>query len=305
MSLVKDAKGGTELLFDKLKNDVGVPDNINLILSNCHPDFLHTDKKNLVWQHMNYDTSQAQLLKDDWFMAQIQHIVYVSHWQSEKFSHVLGVDTENCSVIKNSIYPIEFIEKPKGDKLKLIYTSTPWRGLEILIDVMEMLNRDDIELDIYSSTKIYGKEFEEKYQQFYKPMFDKADALKNVNVIGYTSNEDVRKAVQEAHIFAYPSIFAETSCLAFIEAAAAGCTIVSTNYGALPETSLGFGNLVQIQSNVDILKKNYAKALNETIDNYWSKSNQETLKIQSDAFNYHYDWNKRKLEWVKLFEELR
>jgi glycosyltransferase involved in cell wall biosynthesis len=305
MSHVKGAKGGTELLFDRLKNDVEIPDDINLILSNCHSDFLSKDKKNLVWQHMNYDTNQAQLLKDFWFMDKIRHIVYVSHWQSEKYSHVLGVDTEKCSVIKNAIYPIEFIEKPKGDKLKLIYTSTPWRGLEVLVDVMEMLDRDDIELDIYSSTKIYGKEFEEKYQHFYKPMFDKADSIKNVNVLGYASNEDVRKAVQEAHIFAYPSIFAETSCLAFIEAAAAGCSIVSTNYGALPETSLGFGNLVQMQVDVDVLKKNYAKALNEEIDNYWSKSNQDALKMQSDAFNYHYDWNKRKLEWVRLFEEIK
>ena len=87
---------------------------------------------------------------------------------------------------------------------------------------MELIERDDIILDVYSSTKIYGDAFDLQNKKQFKPMFDKIDSLKNVNNMGYKPNLQVIDAMQDTHIYAYPSIWEETFCISAIEAMAAG-----------------------------------------------------------------------------------
>jgi glycosyltransferase involved in cell wall biosynthesis len=128
--------------------------------------------------------------------------------------------------------------------------------------------------------------------------------MPGVNYKGYSTNDDIRKAMQEAHILAYPSIFEETSCLVMIEAGAAGCDMVTTNLGALYETGAQYAKMIGMQSDRDILVRNYATALNEAIDSYWDKSNQKTLKEQSDYYNKFYSWELRSKEWNTLFDKI-
>jgi glycosyltransferase involved in cell wall biosynthesis len=61
----------------------------------------------------------------------------------------------------------------------------------------------------------------------FKPLFDMCKNTKNVNYIGYGTNEEIRKALETTDILAYPSIFEETSCIAAIEAMMAGCHVVT------------------------------------------------------------------------------
>ena len=61
--------------------------------------------------------------------------------------------------------------------------------------------------------------------------------------------------LKEMHIYAFPSIWVETSCISAIEAMGAGCEIVTTNLGALYETCTPFGKLVGFDRNLDNLEK--------------------------------------------------
>jgi glycosyltransferase involved in cell wall biosynthesis len=292
------AHGGTEILRDGLikHSKFSEYDNINLLLATPDPSKVRYTKKNILWQHLNYTDESLAPMRDNAFMKSIDATVYVSHWQLEKFRYLFQVPLHNAYVIKNAIEPIEFKTKSKDGKLKLIYTSTPFRGLSIILDVMENLGRDDVELDVYSSTLVYGSGYQQHHRGIWDDLFDRAKNTKNVNYIGYAGNEDIHKALQEAHIFAYPSIFEETACLSMIEAGAAGCNLVTT--GSV------YAKMMTIKSDEKQIVHEYTKLLNDAIDNYWSVGNQNFIREQSDFYNKYYNWEIRAKEWNELFERI-
>lgn len=303
MAKVKEIppRGGADIMIEGLHKHVSVPEDINIINSICHERMLDQDKKNLVWQHIPADQEVVAGMRDKYFIRQVDAFVYVSHWQHEKFRYIHRIPLNNAVVIKNAIEPIEFVEKPTGDKIKLIHTSVPYRGLEILLDTMEVLNRDDIELDVYSSTIIYGSDYAKFEGGKYEPILNRARKMKNVNLLGYAPNEEVRKSLQQAHIFAYPCIFEETACLSMVEAGAAGCKLVTTNIGGLPETGSEWATLVPIQVSREELVMSYASVLNQTIDECKDFRGDER---QSEFYNTNYSWERRIPQWERLFEAL-
>ena len=129
--------------------------------------------------------------------------------------------------------------------------------------------------------------------------------MKNVNYHGYMENNKLTNFLKEMHIFSFPSIWPETSCIAAIEVMMAGCQIVTTNLGALYETCAPFGTFVSFDKNLNNLSKKYEIQLINSIENYWSNENQELLKLQSKTFNLAYSWDARSKEWINFLKSLK
>jgi glycosyltransferase involved in cell wall biosynthesis len=295
--------GGSELLYNNLIKYVGTDwkNSINLISSFTHPNFLDSNRINVIWQHLYIDQGAAQGMAYPQFTENVDYFVYVSDWQKQEFDRHFGISHLNNRVIKNAIEPIEFLEKPK-DKIRLIYTSMPDRGLEILLEAWRIMNRSDIELIVYSSNIIYGKGYSDSRKGLYDKLFNLCKSTPNIHYKGFAMNKAVRKALQSAHILAYPSIYPETSCLAAIEAGAAGCKIITTDYGALPETCNGWAVQVPYTDNFQDLAENYANTLNNCIDNYVLES--KNISEQSHWFNSTYSWIRRSEEWSQFFNNI-
>lgn len=303
MTNVVPPRGGSDILEEGLKSRINFDDyNVNLIISRCTEDQIVDGKINILWQHLNYNEPLTKGMMNKFFTRALDAFVYVSHWQYEKFRYVYHIPVDTAYVIKNAINPIEYVSRPKDEKIRLIYTSAPFRGLDILLDAFELLNRDDIELYVYSSTIIYGSGYEQAHQSIFEPLFERAKNMKNVFYMGYASNSEIIKALQQAHIFAYPSMFEETCCLAMIEAGAAGCKMVAHNLGALAETGSEFTTFVPIRIDTSQIVEEYAKALNKEIDSYTESI--PMLKNQSKFFNYFYSWDQKTIEWKKVLEKV-
>lgn len=276
--------GGTEILYSQLAARLDLS-GINLMVSACGP--LHPSKPNILWQHLNTNEQAVQGLKDPNYVRMLDKIIFVSDWQRQKFIREFSLPAYKCITIRNAIEPIPAHTKPSG-KIRLIYTSTPWRGLDRLIEAYKVLDRD-VELVVYSGTSIYGKAFADQTKGQFEHLYEELKAL-DVTHIEYAPNEEVRKALTQAHILAYPNTWEETSCLSAIEALAAGCKVVTTKNGALPETCGEWADYADLDGFVD--------ALRHAIDNY--KQDFE----QANFYNTNYSWDVRVKEWMQMFQSL-
>ena len=277
---------------------------INLVLNNTDPNLLENNMINILWMQHFVNIEETKNLNSKSYVDKLDYIVFNSHWNFEKFVYQFKVPENKCVVIKNAIEKIEYEEKPK-DKINLIYHTTPWRGLALLLKVFNNLNIENVELNVCSSTTIYGKKFHDIYGKKYEDLFNECQNTKNVNYLGFLPNEKIIKLLKKMHIYSYPSIWTETSCISAIESMGAGCEVVTTNLGALYETCSPFGTFVGFDRNFNNLEKKYSKLLYKTIKNYWSDKNQEKLKLQRETINSTYSWDLRSAEWKNLFDEAR
>ncbi|MEK7820823.1 MAG: glycosyltransferase, partial [Pseudomonadota bacterium] len=100
---------------------------------------------------------------------------------------------------------------------------------------------------VYSSLQIYGVAPE---KDEFRILYELARAIDGVEYVGSISQRRLADALSEADILAYPNTFPEMACIAVMEAMAAGCLVLTSKLGALPETSAGFGFLMDPASDV-------------------------------------------------------
>ena len=301
-----DSFGGSENQFRLLLKYV--PEDmfkgVNLILNNTDPKLIDPKRKNILWLHHFVNMSEVQNIKSKDYFNKIDYFVFNSHWNYEKYRYQFNIPESQSVVLPNAIEEIDNKKKPTN-KINLIYHTTPWRGLEILLNVFERLNLKNVNLNVCSSTIIYGKYFFEISDKKYEKIYQRCKDMKNVNYLGYQKHEELIKLLQETHVFAYPSCWIETSCISAIEAMAAGCQVVTSNLGALYETCSPFARLVHFNQNLNIFEKSYEQELNNSIKHYWSAENQKKLANQSQAINENYSWKNRSQEWIEFLKKFQ
>ena len=302
----RDSFGGSESQFRLLLKYL--PDenfkDINLILNSTNYDLPEEDKINVLWMHHFVNQEEAKNLGSKDFINKLDWIVYNSNWNLEQHIKYFHVPQNKSVVIRNAIEKISFVEKP-SNKISLIYHTTPWRGLKILLKVFKNLNLENVELNVCSSTIIYGKKFDSLLGKTYEGLFNECKNTKNVNYFGFLENEKIIEQLKKIHIFAHPIIWPETSCIAAIESMAAGCEVVTTNLGALNETCSPFGKIINFEKRPEDLEIKYSEALLGSIKNFWSDKTQKKLKLQRETINATYSWDVRSAEWKKFFDEAK
>jgi len=298
--------GGTELQVKLLEKHVDskLLNNFQITTSVPEKEPLAKDKINILWQQNSYDQPNlAPWFKDKRNHEKYDWYVFNSHWCYEKFRMVYKVPTERCTVIKNAIenFPERKIFK-KGDPIKMIFHPTPWRGLNVILGAMQLLKNDNITLDVFSSTKIYGDQFMDSNDDAYKPLYAQAAELKNVNYRGWHSNDYICEHITDYQIFPYSNNWEETSCISAIEALGAGLHMITTNYGALFETCSEWPVYVQYDTNYKNMSECFAYAIDSVVDYLHHDRCQEHLQMQQEFYKKFYSWNKRRMEWTNFLE---
>jgi len=300
------SKGGTEMMAEKIRTRINpeILKDFNIIHSRVREENIKQDKKNILVLHDTWDDPESEWLEKKENRSKFSKLIFVSNFQQATFNIGRGVPYSEGVVLQNAIDPIPITdEDKKSDTINLIYHTTPHRGLELLVPVFEKLCElhDNIHLDVYSSFKIYGWESRDKN---YESTFDRIRNHPKMTYHGYQSNDVVREALKKAHIYAYPNVWPETSCISVIEAMSAKCHVVCSNYAALPETCANFATMYGFDEDHNKHANVFANVLNSVIRDYRSEHNQSKLNFQKIYFDNFYNWDYRAAQWEGLLRSI-
>jgi len=232
--LSANSKGGSEMMRQRLIDnmDAEVLEKVAIHLS--RPRELYDDVPNIFWCHDLSEDPENQILKDEGWQK-FAHFVFVTAWQRDQYIMRFGIPYGKCSVIHNAVEVKYDPEEKDMETIRFVYHTTPHRGLELLVPIFASLAKefDNIHLDVYSGFEIYGWK---NRDEAYKPLYEQIEQHPNMTYHGVKSNDEVLAALKKSHIFLYPNIWKETSCIALLEAIKSQMICIHPNYGALPET---------------------------------------------------------------------
>lgn len=300
--LSKNSNGGTEMMRTRLVNGVSKELLQNFAIHLSRPRELYDDVKNILWCHDLAEDPENKILLDGG-IDKFDHFVFVSAWQRDQYIRLFGIPYSKCSVIPNAIEKRYEAEEKNTETIRFIYHTTPHRGLELLYPVFDALSKeyDNIHLDVYSSFGIYGWAERDKP---YNDLFRQIHEHPNMTYHGAVENEKVLEALDKSHIFLYPSIWKETSCIALIEAIRSGLVCIHPNFGALPETAANATIMYDYDEN-PTRHANLAYAITKSVLEHQKNDSQFINRFtRSDRFGLApNDINTFNNLWTKLLRE--
>jgi glycosyltransferase involved in cell wall biosynthesis len=236
---------------------------------------------------------------------------FVSEWQRLPYEQAFGLRPRKCMVMRNAISPA-FQDLPgtqpwfvTDEPPVLVYTSTPFRGLGVLLDSFPSIREavPGTRLRIFSSMGVYlVKPEQDSYRQLYR----RAAAMEGVEYVGSIGQRELAAEINGAAALAYPSTFKETSCISVMEAMAAGAAIFSTRLGAIPETSGGYASLIDWHEDQGVLAKDFATMAIDTLRGM-RRSPDAAAQSRTARVRFARDtctWQVRAREWDAWLTEL-
>jgi len=235
----------------------------------------------------------------------IDKVFVVSNYQKSTFMSYLNIPEDKFYVTRNGINPEFFEGEEEERKLKLIYTSVPHKGLEILIKVFPKIKEQipELELDVYGSDTIYSRTEDENLKDN-GHIYELAKEVKGINILAPISQPELAKILKTVSLFAYPNKFAETSCITALESQTAGTPIITSHLGALPETVSP--NITGICIKGNPYTEEYQKEFIDTVlrllkdKDEWSKFSNNGKKRMLKYFK----WEIISKEWNEEFNSL-
>lgn len=193
-------------------------------------------KKTALWLHDMPDS----IAYDDMITAlpNIDHLFFLSQFHidsyQKKFDNKIPKEkivlTSN-GIDENRFENVDVTQKQRG---KCIYTTTPFRGLDVLFNVWPEIKEKapKAELHIYSNMSIYNRENPEEIME----MFNHGKALDGVYLHNPVTQDKLADIMIDADVMLYPCHYAETSCITAMESIKANTPIITSDFGALSET---------------------------------------------------------------------
>jgi glycosyltransferase involved in cell wall biosynthesis len=254
------------------------------------------------WQHKSVDNLSVAAFAEPEEQACWSGTAFVSDFQRDSFVRRWAVDG---MVLRNAISPAlepklrthpNFVER--GEDPVLVYASAPGRGLDFLLMAFPTIRNllPGARLKIFSDQSMYQIPADEDEYSVY---YEVAKLLPGVEYSGGVSQSELGDAFLKADIWAYPTTFVETSCIVMMEAGAAGCLLLTSEMGALKESSGTFGRLMRPGFSRAGWSGAYARGLASEVRRIRANPEAHTrfMDRQMSWFRESCTWDRRAEEW--------
>jgi len=242
---LKKYSGCNVKVFQQRDNDKVMPSGVEYISNAKLNEYMSTNtpKVHIAWRHnIKLTNAPTYLWCHDLvtpgcdLVNNFDFIMCLTPFHKEYVQAMQGIEADKIIVTRNGIDPEKFkFERKEKNPNKLVWMSSPDRGLGRAMFVMDRLrkNHPDLELHVY-----YGLENLYKYG-----LGQLADDLKSmmadrpwVKYHGFTEQSKMYQEVSDAVIWLHPCNFIETYCITAIEMLALGIYPVTRRLGGLKNT---------------------------------------------------------------------
>lgn len=290
--------------FEQFNNSQGS----KIFIGQTNPDIfmngINADLK-VYWTAGTYAVRANQPLKDRTLISKIDKFIFLSNWHADSSIKYFGIDKKKAFITRNGINPALFTDMSmKRDRYRLIYSSEPTRGLDVLLDIFPKVKNDfpELKLYIFSDYEFYGKAKGSAFSdKECKAIFEKTKQPGIFNM-GNIKQKELAREFLKSSVLAYPTHFQETSCITAIEAQAAGVPVLTSALAALNETVLHekTGILVKGDPRSFFYKRAYKKQLERLLsdDELWNRLSANCIERVKEQ----YTWEKIAKEWIQEFK---
>lgn len=267
------------------------------------------------WTGHAHDQPSVQPLQDPAVRDAFDGFAMVSDWQKNRYVETFGVAERACGVLRNAISPaFEYADKSPQALLErkhkdtvFTYTSTPFRGLDVLLELWPAIRQREsaATLRVHSSMRVYDHAPEQDESEF-GDLYERCRQMEGVEYRGSVPQPELAESLLDVSCFAYPNTFEETSCIAVMEAMASGAFVITSDIGALPETTAGFASLVSWDEPRKYAEQYFGRVFDfvDLRKNGEQSTLFERLTQQIEFVRRHYVWSVRAKEWVDWLSSL-
>lgn len=239
------------------------------------------------------DDIQYHTKVDKFFCLSTKHKEFLSEHHK--------IDSDRILITSNGIDFERFkdVSICNKDRYKVIYTSSPDRGLENLLNMWDEIKKRIplLKLDVY-----YGFDWI-KDKQWVDMMISRMRDL-GVHYHGKVNQYELADAFMTSRVFTAPNWFSETFCIGALECMISGCVYLGSAYWGLLDTVKDSGVLIPMENAMDCTTPNYhalfINELEELINNdvYYNR-------IQYKGFERvkRFSWSNVALQWHSWFQK--
>jgi glycosyltransferase involved in cell wall biosynthesis len=286
-----------------LPNSINLKD-CNLIILPGNEDQIRKYTKNIVWCHVPSYKMPVRVSKyffDPEILPFVDLFLVQSEFHKKDLSEHFDIDESKFYIVSNQFTPIKYKEKPKN-KVNFMYTSQNSRGLNVLLKAFDKIKDKNVSLTLHCCTCEDCLQPQDiSYEA--KLILDKHNKITNNE---YSSKEVYIETLNNSHVYAYPCTFEETACIGVMEAMSAGVKIVTTDAGALPETTGGFAKIINnypvMDFEIERLEKKlvriFVKEIKKAIKEI--RKNKFDPKPQIEYINNRFSKENSMKQWAEL-----
>lgn len=209
-------------------------------------------------------TRKAVWVHDIWLDAngsanlnieRIDKVFCLSPWHKKFFlNHHKGVPAEKVHVTRDGVDLARFEGKVRKIPGRMVYSSSPDRGLELLLDLLPQIQKEvpEAEVHIFYGFENWEKSARARGDQGQLTLIEKLKKKFNdpgVVYRGRVGQKTLAREFMKAQLWAYPTWFTETFCITACEAMASGTPVVTTDVAALATTVGEAGVVLPVPKN--------------------------------------------------------